>query len=211
MAASWYARFFAGTRGRLIALLRRQTRTVDELAEVLDVTDNAVRAHLAALERDGLVRQTGVRRSGGIGKPAYAYALTNDAEHLFPKAHDIILRQVLEALAERMTPDQLDALAREVGQRLAGEHPAASGDLSARLEAAVALLDNLGGLAEVEEREGTVAIRGYSCPLATVVPGHPEVCHLAETLVSSVAGVPMRECCERGEQPHCRFVVASAP
>lgn len=211
MAASWYTRFFAGTRGRLIALLRRQTRTVEELAEGLELTDNAVRAHLVALERDGLVRQTGVRRGGGSGKPAYAYALTGEAEQLFPKAHDMILRELLATLATRLAPEEVDALAREVGRRLAAERSQPTGDLSARLAAAVALLDDLGGLAEVEERDGVTTIQGYSCPLATVVPGHPEVCHLAETLVAGVIGAPVRECCERGgDVPHCRFEVASA-
>ena len=43
----WKQRFFSSTRGRIVALLRRTSRTVDELAQALDLTDNAVRAHLA--------------------------------------------------------------------------------------------------------------------------------------------------------------------
>ena len=50
-------RFFTSTRGKIITLLRRASRTVDELAQALDLTDNAVRAQLAALERDGLVQR----------------------------------------------------------------------------------------------------------------------------------------------------------
>jgi predicted ArsR family transcriptional regulator len=46
-------RFFASTRGRIVTLLRRSSHTVEELAQALDLTDNAVRAHLATLERDG--------------------------------------------------------------------------------------------------------------------------------------------------------------
>jgi predicted ArsR family transcriptional regulator len=67
-------RFFASTRGQVTALLRQGERTVEELAQALVLTDNAVRAHLVTLERDGLVRQAGLRR--GLSKPAYAYALT---------------------------------------------------------------------------------------------------------------------------------------
>ena len=76
-------RFFASTRGQVVALLRRGNRTVEELAQALGLTDNAVRAHLATLERDGLVRQAGLR--GGPSKPAYAYALTPAAGRLFPR------------------------------------------------------------------------------------------------------------------------------
>ena len=53
-------RFFDSTRGRVVNLLRGKSGTVIELAEALGLTDNAVRAHLLSLERDGLVRQSGV-------------------------------------------------------------------------------------------------------------------------------------------------------
>ena len=199
----WDKRFFASTRGQIVALLRRKIRTVDELAQALDLTDNAIRAHLATLERDGLVRQQGVRRGGG--KPAYAYELTSEAERLFPKPYAPVLRQLLDVLDKRMAPEEVDTLLRRVGHELASGLSVAEGDIRARLEAAVAVLNELGGLAELEERDGAFVIRGYSCPLAAVVPGHPEVCRLAETLVSEVAGVPVKEYCDRGEPLRCCF------
>src|SRR5687767_4210493 len=93
-------RFFASTRGRVTALLRHGDRTVEELAQPLGLTDNAVRAHLATLERDGLVRQAGLRR--GTSKPAYAYALTPAPERLFPKAYGTLLRMLLDVHSERL-------------------------------------------------------------------------------------------------------------
>ncbi|MDF3017510.1 MAG: putative transcriptional regulator [Thermomicrobiales bacterium] len=68
MAWNWDEKFFESTRGRMVTLLRRSGRTVEELARALGLTDNGIRAHLAALERDGIVRQRGsVRRgSGGV-------------------------------------------------------------------------------------------------------------------------------------------------
>ena len=71
------------------------------------------------------------------------------------------------------------------------------------------MLNELGGLAELEERNGMVVIRCYSCPLAGVTPDHPEVCRMAESLVAEVAGVPVHERCDRGERPRCCFEVAS--
>src|SRR5262249_10797891 len=159
--------------------LRRAGATVEELAGALGLTDNAVRAHLTTLERDGLVRQAGVRR--GVSKPASAYALTTQAEQLFPKAYGAILRRFLDVLGEQLTPAEVEHLAREVGRRMATGH-GATGDLRQRAEQATALLNDLGGLAELEEGDSGYTICGYSCPLAEAVPGHPEVCHLAETL-----------------------------
>src|SRR4051812_36032113 len=120
MARRWGQRFFTSTRGRVVALLRRAGSTVDELGRALGLTGNAVRAHIATLERDGLVEQRGVRR--GASKPAYAYDLTPAAEQLFPKAYVPVLTQLLTLLAERMPPAEYESLLRTTGHRLAGEH-----------------------------------------------------------------------------------------
>jgi predicted ArsR family transcriptional regulator len=209
VSTRWDRKFFESTRGRVVTLLRRAGFTVDELARELDLTDNGVRAHLAVLERDGIVRQRGsVRRSSGGGKPAYVYELTQEGENLFPKAYEPTLRRLLDVLSDQLGPEESEALLRLVGRRLAGEHSTRAD--GARLEAAVEVLNELGGLAELEERDGAVFIRGYSCPLAGVTPDHPEVCRMAEVLVAEVAGVPVHERCDRGERPRCCFEIASA-
>jgi predicted ArsR family transcriptional regulator len=201
--------FFERTRGRVVTLLRRSGRTVEELARELGLTDNGVRAHLATLERDGIVRQRGsVRRGGGVGKPAFVFELTPDAEELFPKAYEPVLLRTLDAISERLGPEGLEALLRGVGRSLAGGKGVPSDDTRRRLETAVETLNELGGLAELEERNGGFVIRGYSCPLAAVTPEHPEVCRMAETLISELAGVPVQEHCDRGARPRCCFEVA---
>jgi predicted ArsR family transcriptional regulator len=203
--SNWNQRFFSSTRGRIVTLLRKASHTVDELAQALDLTDNAVRAHLATLERDGFVQQRGVRRGGG--KPSFVYELAPEAEHLFPKSYGQVLYQVLEVLDERMTSEELENLLRTVGQRIAVKWNIPPGDLSVRLEAAVEVLNALGGMAELEIGEGSYCIRGFSCPLAAVVPGHPGVCRLTETLLTELVGVPVKEQCERNETVKCRFVL----
>jgi predicted ArsR family transcriptional regulator len=211
LATNWDERFFESTRGRIVMLLRRSGRTVEELANSQGLTDNGVRAHLAVLERDGIVRQRGsVRRGSGGGKPAYVYELTPKAEDLFTKAYEPMLRRLLDVLAERMGPEDTDALLRAVGRGLAEGKTIPTDGTRARLEAAVAVLNELGGLAQLEERDGAYVIQGYSCPLAALTPDHPEVCRMAETLVTEVAGVPVYERCDRGERPRCCFEVSTS-
>src|SRR5437762_6246928 len=101
-------RFWTSTRGRIILLLRRESRTVNELAEALALTDNAVRAQLTTLERDGLVRQSGTRP--GRRKPNVTYDLTAKAEHLFPKVYGLILRHLLDVLSVRISSKKLDEI-----------------------------------------------------------------------------------------------------
>src|SRR5919197_4867912 len=96
----WDQRFWASTRGRIVLLLRRGSRTVNELAAALGLTDNAVRTQLTALERDGLVHASGTRP--GTRKPNITYGLTPEAGRLFPKMYGPVLRQLLDVLAERL-------------------------------------------------------------------------------------------------------------
>ena len=202
----WDERFFASTRGRIVALLRRAGHTVEDLAQALQLTGNAVRAHLATLERDRLVRQQGERR--GRRRPAQIYELTPHAERLFPRAYEPVLRHVLDVLNERLAPAALEAVLRDVGRRLADERARAGGDTDARIEVAAGVLTELGGLVDVERHDGMFLIRSYSCPLAAVVPGHPEVCRLMETLLTEIVGAPVREHCERSGPLRCAFAVA---
>jgi predicted ArsR family transcriptional regulator len=197
LATNWDEKFFESTRGRMVTLLRRSGRTVEELARALGLTDNGIRAHLAVLERDGIVRQRGsVRRGSGGGKPAYVYELTLEAEDLFPKAYEPTLRRLLDVLDERLGPEESEALLRSVGRRLVEGKTVPTHGTRARLEEAVGVLDELGGLAELEEQDGILVIQGYSCPLAAVTPDHPEACRLAESLVAEVEGVPVHERCD---------------
>ena len=81
---------------------------------------------------------------------------------------------MLDILAERLPPEALDDLLRDMGHRLAAKQPVPVGDLRARVEDAVGVLGELGGLAEVEERDGGYVILGRSCPLAAA-GGAPRV------------------------------------
>jgi predicted ArsR family transcriptional regulator len=204
----WDERFFSTTRGRIVLLVRRAARTVDDLAGLLDVTANAVRAQLLVLERDGLVQQRGVRR--GPGKPAYLYELTPQAERLFPKAYGPVLRTLLDVLRAQLPGDMLEAACREVGRRLAAERGAPPGDLHERLAATATLLEDMGGLVEVETSGDRVRLGGRGCPLAALVPDHPEACRLVEALVADMTGVPVRQRCETGPPPRCRFELAAS-
>jgi predicted ArsR family transcriptional regulator len=198
--------FFSSTRGQIVRLLRRARQTVDDLAAVLHLTDNAVRAHLLRLERDGLVRQAGLRK--GERRPSLVYELTPDAEQLFPKAYAPALARLLDVLSERASPAELRQLALESGRRLAVGRPLAAGGPHERLQVAADVLSSLGGLAEVETvAQGRLQLRGFSCPLGELVADHPELCALAEALVSEVSGLKTRETCERtpGSVPRCRF------
>jgi predicted ArsR family transcriptional regulator len=181
---------------------------VSELAAAVGLTENAVRLHLSSLERDGLVEQEGVRR--GAGKPAHVYQLSREAENLFPKAYATVLTEVLTFLRDQEGPSGLRSFLRSVGRRVGERAKSDGAALRDRVDAAVGVLGELGGLADVEESEDAITIRGYSCPLAAIVGENPEACALTEQLISGVVGAEVVECCDRSGRPRCSFRVIRA-
>jgi predicted ArsR family transcriptional regulator len=203
-------RFFDSTRGRIISLLRESTATVNDLAGHLGLTDNAVRAHLSTLERDGLVKQSGLRK--GPRKPHYAYELTNEGEHLFPKAYDALLNQFISVLKERLTPRAFKDALRAVGRSLASKRKAATErrqTLERRAQDALETLKDIGGNPHLEKNRGTLVISSGSCPLASVVAEHPETCQMVETLISELVDSEVKEDCDRTGTPRCRFTISA--
>ena len=203
----WWERQIGGPmRGRIIALLRRGASTVEELAAELRVTDNAVRTHLQLLEREGVVSATGTRQGPGAGKPAVTYAIARQAEPSLSSAYAPVLSTLLQTLAQRLSPSELDELLREVGRRLAPKELASS-SLDARVHAAAALLSSLGSELDVERTPEGYLLRGHACPLAAVVRDEPRACHAVEELVTTVVGERARERCDRSSSPRCRFEI----
>lgn len=204
----WNRKFYTSTRGRIVGLLRRAALTVDQLARTLDLTDNAVRSHLAALERDGLVEQDTPKR-GSVGKPAHTFRVTEEANQLLSHAYVTVFGRMLDVLAERMSREELSDLMESVGRRLALESSHVDGSQRQRVDSAAALLDEMGGAAAVEEDGSTLRIRGFGCPLSAAVSAHPELCGAVETLLTEVIGAPVRQCCEHGGRPRCCFEIAN--
>src|SRR3712207_2838361 len=125
---NWLRQLTGETRTEMLRLLRRSRQTITSLADALRLTDNAVRTHVAALERDGIVEHVGTQRDTG-GKPARVYTLTREGEELFPKAYALVLGQLVDEIARADGEDRAVELLRQVGRRVAADVPA-GGDRS---------------------------------------------------------------------------------
>ena len=198
------------TRGRILQQLRAREQTVNELAATLKLTDNAVRAHLLSLERDGLVQQTGIQP--GFRKPHALYGLTSQSEQIFPKAYGVLLDLVLSVFERTLAPAELDAGMREVGRHVAALH---AGEVKGksweqRIEAALAILQELGGSATLEESAGKHFIRGNGCPMAAATVRHPAACLIAESLLTELIGVPVKQRCRYNGAPSCLFEIGAS-
>lgn len=201
-------RFRLTTRGQIVDLLRCQPMTADELAAALKLTNKGVRAQLIVLERDGLVRQHGRRRSGGVGKPAVIYKFDPAAEPLFSSGYAPVLIAALDVFGAKTTPRERLRSLRAIGAELAsGLAPSRARDIHDRVRYGMSALVSWGGLARLERSNGTLFIRSCGCPVSAAVRAHPETCTVVEAMLAKLIRSPVRECCDRSNGPSCCFEV----
>ena len=197
----------AATRARVIRLLRERAWTVEDLASSLNLTDNAVRFHLAALERDGSVQKEGTLRKPAVGQPAVLYSLTPAAEDAFSRAYAPVLAATLAELRENMSTTQLVGLLKRVGRRLSTGLAQSSAPIGRRVAQASALLNSLGGITVVQKADDGYQIVGKACPLARAVESDHCVCAAVTALVAEVVEADVRERCDRSGRPRCCFEI----
>lgn len=197
----------------MVQLMRGNVLTVNQLVSELGMTDNAVRAHLVTLERDGLIRQAGIQP--GFRKPHFAYELTPEAEQLFPKSYDALLNMLLNVLKRKLSGKELLDILHEVGRKAAAafsgksSETASNSDQLARAAIAVGVLERLGGAPRLEQAGNKIMIYSASCPFSDAVEEHPEVCHVAEALVGQITGGRVREKCHKTTHPpNCSFEIS---
>jgi predicted ArsR family transcriptional regulator len=164
-------------------------RTVAQLREALNVTGVAVRRHLDALERDGVVRQTS--RSSGRGRPAHVYSLTELGHDLFPRNYHQLVVQLLEAVGDRFGGEAVEALFAHRREVLAELYRArtAGRDLPGLASEVAAIQDENGYMADCQAVEGERwLVREHNCAIARVAKVHPPACANELALFRQLAG-----------------------
>ena len=198
---------WAATKGKILVTLCWKRQTVSELARDLELTENAVRAQLERLERDGLVAKAGSRP--GVRRPHAEYELTPASLKQFPRAYEPVLVQVVNAITARLRTDASRDLLIEAGRRLLREHLGEPRGRTPRQRVA-AMMKKLNGASlgiDVSERQGRMVIRSCSCPIASVIAVRPQVCGLFASLLGELLGANVSESCEKGQSARCRFEV----
>lgn len=194
-----------GTRDRIVRLLLGKPHTIEELAGRLDVTENAVRAQIALLQRDRTVEVQGSVKSGR--RPAAVYGVRPGADLHLSKAYPAVLAGLVKVLSERVPPREFKTVMKELGKELASSVPKPAGDARQRVAGAVRYLKSLGSLAEAAEEDGKIVIKGNGCPISQVTAHDSRACLAMESLLGSLTGLPVAERCEHGGHPRCRFEI----
>lgn len=181
------------TREQILQLLRRQgSMTAAELSNELGIGAVGVRQHLALLERDGLVQIADVRR--GVGRPSHLYALTDEAERLFPKRYDRIALDALafveslggEAAIEQLFSQRRMQFAKQYAPRLAGKRRAE------RVAELARILNEQGYMSEwSQESDGSFTITEHNCPVDCIAREYAQTCSHEIKLYEELLETPL--------------------
>ena len=177
--------------------------SIDELAHSLGVTRTAIRQHLAALERDGLVMRGATRPTGR--RPEQLHQLTHHAKELFPRQYPLLANLLIDQVAGLLGEQALSQLMQGLGRKLASDLEPEVVD-EARI---VQYMNHSGYEAQVFFRSsGEPEIVAHNCIFHQLAKAHPVVCELDLALIGALGGGKAEhlECMVRGGQV-CRFNV----
>ena len=181
--------------------------TVDELSKGLEITRNAVRQHLAALESDGLVAQGATRPSGG--RPQQLYALTGKGKEVFPRHYSWFAQLVIEAIKRERGSEGLSERLGEIGAGVAAQLRSQSPGLETREQKVAKLavvMDQLGYNAKTTAAGKAPVIEADNCVFHELAVKNPEICHFDLAMMGAFTDskVDHQECMARGGNV-CRF------
>ena len=158
---------------RAIGKLLKMEGPIDsaQLAERLGLTTMAVRQHLYALQREGLV--THEERPVPIGRPAKFWSLTREADRLFPEAYAELSVALIDSVKDAFGEEGLE---RVLTSRCARQRT----DYGKRIRPGDSLERKLQELAKVRSEEGYMAeIRREEDASYLLVENHCPICAAA--------------------------------
>lgn len=179
--------------------------TVEALTEALGVSRNAVRQHLAALERDGMVARGPTRPTGG--RPEQVYRITPAGQELFPRRYSWFAELLIGAQRARLGNDaaseSLSQMGRAVGRDIAGTFDR---DMTPANRVA-AIAEKMGELGyEARATENGNEIEAQNCVFHQLAMKYPDVCRFDLAFLATASGrkVEHRACMAKGDAK-CSF------
>jgi DeoR family suf operon transcriptional repressor len=162
----------------LVAIKNGGEATTEQLARETYLSPGAVRAHLLALEAQGLVSFDRLR--DGPGRPRHVFRLTPNGERLFPQRYAEIANILLNAVKQEDT-----AVIERVFDRLVeGQAGLARPSISAatrpeRLLQLVDFIEQFGFFPRLESLDnGPANLTLRHCPVLSIASEHPEICEV---------------------------------
>ncbi|WP_373525419.1 iron-sulfur cluster biosynthesis transcriptional regulator SufR [Nostoc sp.] len=184
----------SSTKQDILEYLHKQEKaTALELAEVLDVTPQAIRRHLKDLETEELVLYSTSVQAAGMGRPQHVYQLSRQGRdrlhrtisNRFGDGHGHFAVSLLDTLAETMGHEEFKWILQKQWQRKAQEYSdrVGSGSLRERVANLVEFRKAEGFMAEYHPVDVNDAIDSdrfilmeHNCAISNVAESFPSIC-----------------------------------
>ena len=177
---------------RAITKLLKTEGPIDsaQLAQKLGLTAMAVRQHLYALQREGLVASE--ERPVPIGRPAKFWRLTREADHLFPEAYAELSVALIDSVKDAFGQEGLERVltSRCARQRVDyGKRIKLHDSLDRKLAELAKVRTEEGYMAEVRrEDDGSFLLVENHCPICAAANACQGFCSTELDLFRSVLG-----------------------
>lgn len=206
-----------GQTKRAVALeLKRESGlTLSVLAARIGVSQEAVRIQVNEMIRQGLLtRAPAVRHKRSVGRPATAYRLTSEGQHLFPKRYDALAGALLRTSLEASNPAQRNSLLGRLTDRQVHTWSRRLAHLSVeqRLHRLRDLYFDGDPFTEVVRSDGHWLLVERNCPFLNVALAQPALCDATVELLTRLLGVRVQR--EEGFQKggnRCVFRIFADP
>ncbi|MBD2137293.1 iron-sulfur cluster biosynthesis transcriptional regulator SufR [Anabaena sp. FACHB-1237] len=185
-------------------LLKQVQATALELADVLDVSPQAIRRHLKDLEADDLVIYL-IPENPGMGRPQHLYQLSQRGRKQLQKnvtglsdSYGDFAVSLLDTLAETVGSEQVKTILQKQWERKALEYRAkvGTGCLRERVENLVELRKSEGFMAEFHPVDNNInngeklvekyIFMEHTCAISNVAESFPSVCGLELEMFAAI-------------------------
>ncbi len=196
------------TREKILMLLKKSgPLPIDKLSKELNITSMGIRQHLLSLERKGLIEYVTQRK--GIGRPAFLYKLTEEADTLFPKAyHDFILH-TFKDIEKNEGRDKIDTLFKWRKHRVLKEFRdfiANKPSFPEKVYGVRDLLAQKGYIVECTDDNNHYTLKQFNCPIYKLASSYSEACKYELQTYRDLLGKDIsRDSCIIEGNPSCTY------
>ncbi len=181
-------------------LNEREALSVDEVSHQIGGAKTAIRKHLLAMERRGLLQRE--YRPAERGRPTLIFRLTSKSNSLFPTKEAEILNELIGYLTREGHEDLLEQFFENYWQKrleLVKERIEEKGrdDMDARVEVLKEVLEDEGFLpdAHINKKGDEVLLRQCHCPIEAITQASGSrahlPCHLEKRFIAKVLNAPL--------------------
>jgi predicted ArsR family transcriptional regulator len=196
----------------LLYLKRDGEMTVSQLCELLGVTSMAVRRHLTALQKDGLIVARLEKKLRG--RPTYIYKLTEKSESLFPSGFQNLAIDLLDLVFEQSGhKGVMDLLTRRNARLAERLRPRVENKtLGERVQEVSKIFSENGYMTDWKKLDdGDFVIYQQHCAVRDLANQYRQLCILEPRLMEDLLGVKIsRTKYMLQDDPVCAYLVHSS-